>query len=450
MNQIERFLNALTEVAKKEIPETVIHRTKLALLDYIGVTLAGRREQGEKTAKLMDAFSENGGLVFPVGIPKAMSMNTAVFLNGLHAHTLDFDDGTNAGIIHLGSPVFSVLLPLAQRYPISGERFLKAAVLGYEASFTMARTIQPAHKLRGYHATGTCGVLGIAVAASYALGLDPEQTKNAVSTAAVSATGTLKVLEDGSDLKPYNVAKTALLGLTAVQMAMAGFTGADDAFSGTAGYLSQMFGTDEVDFVPMLLDGTYAIEKAYIKPYAACRYCHPSIDIAADLRSEKLATAAEVERVEIRTYDLAVKKHDHTDIRGAASAKMSIPYNFAVTYLTGKTGMDAFTDEVLNSGEVDALTKKVSVTEDADMTAAFPEKTIAEVRLCMKDGSSLNGRSILPKGEPENPLTEAEAIAKYAGLAAYGGKNREEIEKISDAVLNLETKLPELLAALKL
>ena len=39
-----------------------------------------------------------------------MSMNNAVFINGLNGHALDFDDGTNAGIIHLGSPIFSVLL----------------------------------------------------------------------------------------------------------------------------------------------------------------------------------------------------------------------------------------------------------------------------------------------------------------------------------------------------
>lgn len=41
-----------------------------------------------------------------IGTGKRLSLKEAVFLNGLNAHALDFDDGTNSGIIHLGSPIF--------------------------------------------------------------------------------------------------------------------------------------------------------------------------------------------------------------------------------------------------------------------------------------------------------------------------------------------------------
>ena len=441
MNKTEMFLEAIHNVYQKPIPDNVILRAKLALLDYIGVTLAGLKEQGSKINSLMDDFSDNGGMIYPIGISKPMSINNAAFLNGLNGHALDFDDGTNAGIIHLGSPIFSVLLPLAQKHHFSGETLLKAAILGYETSFTMARTIQPVHKKRGYHATGTCGLLGIAVAVSYALGYTEQEKKNAFSTAAVSATGTLKVLEDGSQLKPYNVAKTALLGLIATQMAKAGFDTPDDALSGMAGFLSQMYGSEDVDFISPLLNGTYAIEKAYIKPYAACRYTHPSIDIAKDLRKSNMVDVELIDRVKIKTYSLAVKKHDHTDIKGSASAKMSIPYNFAVTYVLGKTGMEAFTSDALENPKVQSLTKKIVVTEDAEMTAAFPEKTIATVEVVLKDGSILKGESILPKGEPENPLSLEETIEKFSALAVYGGKTDEEIQKIVDATLNVENQL---------
>ena len=90
---------------------------------------------------------------------------------------------------------------------------MKAAVIGYETSFTMAVSIQPGHKEMGYHATGTCGVLGIALAVAHMLDFTEEQTRNAFSAACVSASGMLKVLDDGAELKPYNVAKSALLGL---------------------------------------------------------------------------------------------------------------------------------------------------------------------------------------------------------------------------------------------
>ncbi len=443
-NRTDSFIKDIEGIKQRAIPESVILRTKLALLDYIGVTIAGLKEHRQKVDSLIADFCDEGGKILPVGVDRPMSMNNAVFLNGLNGHALDFDDGTNAGIIHLGSPIFSVLLPLAQKHHFDGETLLRAAIIGYEASFTMARSIQPTLKKRGYHATATCGLLGIAMAVSEALGFSEKETKDAFSTAAVSATGTLKVLEDGSQLKPFNVGKTALLGLIATQMARAGFETPDDVLSGTAGYLCQLYGTDELEFVSPILDGTYAIEKAYIKPYAACRYTHPSIDIAKELRKERIPDATEVDYVKIKTYSLAVNKHDHTDIPGSASAKMSIPYNFAVTYMLGKTGMEAFTSDALNNPQVQNLTKKITVEEDAEMTAAFPQKTIATAEVVLKDGTVLKGESVLPKGEPENPLSLDEVIEKFSALATYGGKSQDEITSIVDAVLHLEDNLDSL------
>ena len=129
-------------------------------------------------------------------------MKDAVFLNGLNAHALDYDDGTNSGIIHLGSPVFSLLLPLAQRFKKSVGDVLRAAVVGYEASYTMAVSIQPKHKALGFHATGTCGMLGATLSAAYMLGFTDEERYQAFAVACVAASGMLKVLDDGSELKP--------------------------------------------------------------------------------------------------------------------------------------------------------------------------------------------------------------------------------------------------------
>lgn len=449
LSKLNSFINAIDIVKKTPIPFSVLFRAKFALLDYIGVTLAGYNDQRVKVNKLIHSLGDEIGRIYPIGISVPMGISSAVFLNGLNGHALDFDDGTNAGIIHLGSPIFSVLLALAQKYDFSGEELLRAAVVGYETSFTMARSIQPVHKQRGYHATATCGLLGIAMASSIVLGFDENKTKQALSTAALSATGTLKVLEDASQLKPYNVGKTALLGLVAVQMADAGFRGPEDAFSGVAGYLNQMYGNENIDFVPCLLDGTYAIEKAYIKPYAACRYTHPSIDVALELRKRRQVLEDDIDSVVIKTYMLAVKNHDHTEIKGSASAKMSIPYNFAVTYLTGRTGMDAFTPEILGSSSVQRLTGKIKVEEDAQMTSLFPKQTVASVSIKFRDGSVLEGRSILPKGEPENPMTEEEVIGKFTNLAVYGGKTMKHAREIVDAVMNVDSDLPALLSLLR-
>jgi 2-methylcitrate dehydratase PrpD len=144
-------------------------------LDYIAVTCAGSKFQKVKLDKYVDFALPEEGAFKAIGTKMNLALKEVVFLNGLNAHALDLDDGTNSGIIHLGSPIFSVLLPLAQRFNLGVNAVLKAAIAGYEASYTLAVSIQPSHKALGYHATGTCGVIGATIAASYMLDFSEEE-----------------------------------------------------------------------------------------------------------------------------------------------------------------------------------------------------------------------------------------------------------------------------------
>ncbi len=59
-----------------------------------------------------------------------------------------------------------------------------------------------------------------------------------------------------------------------------------------------------------------AIEGIYLKPYAACRHCHPAIEAAICLRENHNLDYESVAAVRVITYDLAVFGHDHSDVRG--------------------------------------------------------------------------------------------------------------------------------------
>ena len=419
MNISEKYFYAIDEVAKREIPVEVMTRARCSLLDYLAVTCAGAAFQKEKLNGYFDFAQPESGDFKAIGTGWNIVLKEAVFLNGLNGHALDFDDGTNSGIIHLGSPIFSLLLPLAQRYGNTIKELLKAAIVGYEASYTMAVSIQPKHKALGFHATGTCGMLGATLAAAYMLGFTEEERYQAFATACVAASGMLKVLDDGSELKPYNVAKTALLSLTSLQLAKSGFKGHNDPLGGYRGFLKIMTGDEHTEIKPTLLNGTYAIMKSYTKPYASCRYTHPPIEAVIHLRNQYGITADHVRSIKVETYDLAVKGHDHTDIKGAYSAKMSTPYSTAVALIYGKAGLQEFEDSVLGDDIVNHLTKKVIVIADNELSSIFPDKQSAIVTITTIDGNTCSERVDYPKGEPENPLTDDEFWQRYEALMAY-------------------------------
>ena len=417
MNRSIEFLNAIDTVWKAEVPPEVMARAKRSLLDYLAVTCAGAKFQADKLEKYVEFAQPEEGKFRAVGTGKDLALKEAVFLNGLNGHALDFDDGTNSGIIHLGSPIFSLLLPLSQRYGTGVEEMLKAAIVGYEASYTMAVSIQPGHKAMGYHATGTCGTLGATIAAAYMLGFSDEERFQAFACACVAAGGMLKVLDDGSELKPYNVAKTALLALTALELAKSGFKGHADPLGGR-GFFRMMTGKEDVELKPVLLNGTYAIMKSYTKPYASCRYTHPAVEAAIHLRAD--VKPEDVEEIDIRTYDLAVSGHDHTDIPGSYSAKMSIPYATAAGLIYGRAGLQEFSEETVRGEQILRLTKKVRVSADEELSKVFPAVQAAVVTIRTKNGM-FTDRVDFPKGEPENPLDDREFRDRYDGLMEYAG-----------------------------
>lgn len=441
-NITRSFLSEIGEVAKLGIPNKVAGRAKESLLDYIGVTYAGVRYLGREFEALVSMIEGESGSDFVLGHKRDVSLKDAVFLNGLAAHALDCDDGVNAGIIHLGSPVFSLLLPLASKYDVSGYDLLNAAIIGYEAAWTLAMSIQPKHKLLGYHATGTCGMLGAIVAGSYLLDFTEEERFRAFSVGCISAGGTLKVLEDGSQLKPYNVAKAALLALVSLQMGKAGFEVPDDAVSGERGFLALMTGSDDIELQTPLRDGRYAIMRTYTKPYAACRYCHPSIEAAIALGEAAGHDPRLVDRIEVATYELAVDKHDHRDVRGEpSSAKMSIPYGVAIGFLRGRAGLREYLPEEVRSAEVVSLCEKVSVRSNDRFTAAFPDETIALVTVHERGGGIRERRVDHPLGEPENPLGREGVCVKFREMMAYAGRPAGFCEEVIDCVFSIEENM---------
>ena len=441
MNISREYFNAIDEVAQKPIPVAVMARARRSLLDYLAVTCAGAAFQKDKLEKYFAFAQPESGAFRAIGTGKDLALKEAVFLNGLNAHALDFDDGTNSGIIHLGSPIFSLLLPLAQRYGTGIGDLLKAAVTGYEASYTMAVSIQPGHKAMGYHATGTCGTLGAALAASYMLGFSEEERFRAFAAAAVAASGMLKVLDDGSELKPYNVAKTALLALTSLQLGKAGFEGHADPLGGR-GFFRMMTGREDVELKSVLLNGTYAVMKSYTKPYASCRYTHPAVEAAIRMRDR--VRPEEVAEIDIRTYDLAVTGHDHTEIPGSYSAKMSIPYATAAGLIYGRAGLREFSEEAVRGADILELTKKVRVSADEELSAAFPGIQAAVVTIRTKGGKAYTERVDFPKGEPENPLTEEEFRSRYDGLMEYAGVAGPVRSAVFDTVYRMDAKAEEL------
>jgi 2-methylcitrate dehydratase PrpD len=443
-NHTDEFIEEIHNLSKSSFSEDIILLAKRCLLDYLGATIAGAHIMQEKGNTLLNYFAEERGRSTVIGFSRKTSIENSIFINGLSSHIAELDDGVRFGMVHPGSPIFSAMLPVAEKEKINGKDFLRGVITAYEATIRVASSVQPFHYNAGYHPTGTIGTIGAAVGISAMLGFSKIQMKNSFSSAVLSASGSLKVLEDGSELKPLNVANAAQKGFTSTLMSRSGFNGPADVFQGECGFFNMMTPRSNISELEKNAGSTLGIQKIYVKPYAACRHAHPSIEGMLEIRSKYKILEKEIDHVIIRTYKAVIGKHDHNEIFGISSAKMSIPFSAALSLVLGQAGINDFCDENLKNHEINSLMKRIKVYSEAELTSLVPNKRAAIVEVYTKNGRKLTKRVDYPKGEPENPLSDDELKVKFTDLMKFANKSKEKSDKLIDVVFGLENRLLEL------
>lgn len=418
----DSLVRNIRTIQKDKIDQNTYMYANKCFLDYLAVTISGARIFSNKIMTYIRSIQVGDGEVSVIGLNYKVDMQTAALINGMNAHVIELDDGHRQGALHVGSTVFSALLAVAEKEKLSSEDFLYGAIIGYEVAIRLACAVQPGNKLRGYHATGTCGTIGATMGIAAALGFDEDQMKSALSAAITCAAGVLEMQEDNSEYKPLNVGRAAMDAVAAAYLGKACFTPPFDAIGGKRGFLNVMTDTPKpqyiTDFAP---DEPLAITRIYMKTYAACRHTHPAIEAALTLRKKYDISSQDIESVEVETYKLAVSGHDHTDILGINSAKMSLPFSVALALCKGEAGMEVYCEKNIKDETILALTKKVSVVENDELTSWVPKKRASILHLNLYGGTRLTHQVDYPKGEPENPLTDEEVEYKFMSLASVSG-----------------------------
>ena len=417
------FIKNLMNMVSGFNDDGVLWQVKKCLVDYLACTLAGAKFFYAKDLTYIDSLNFDNGNSSIIGLERKSSLQTAALINGMNSHIMELDDGHRRGAVHVGATIFSALLPIAEKEHLDMKDVLLGTIVGYETTIRLACAVQPGNKLRGYHATGTCGTIGATMAIAAALHFDFDQMKSAFSAAVTSAAGVLEMQEDNADLKPLNVGRAAMDAVSAAYLGKARFKAPNDALGGKRGFLAVMTDKPKTEFMTDFSKGEFCIQSIYNKPYASCRHTHSAIESAMRIRCQDGFRLEELESICVRTYKLAVAGHDHTQIDGISSAKMSMPYSVAVALATGKAGLNEFSEEMVFNKNILDIASKVQIVADDELTALCPQCRAAIVEVKTKSGF-FSARTDYPKGEPENPLTQEEFNQKIEGLVSFAGYNK--------------------------
>ena len=389
--------------------DAVDHEAHRTFLNWVGCAVgAARHESAQATLgalRMLQPAPQSSVL----GRAEKVDMASAALVNGITSHTFDFDDTHLKTIIHPAGPVASALLALAEVTGASGRDVIDALVLGIDISCRIGNCIYPEHYDRGWHITGSTGMLGAAAGCARLMRLDAKKTAMALGLAASQPIGMRE--QFGTMAKPFHPGGAARAGLTSALLAKHGFTASPRALEAPRGYAQVVSPKYDWNEVTDELGSRFEISFNTYKPFACGIVIHPTIDAATQLRA-KGVKPEDVERVELKVHPLVLELTGKKEPQDGLQGKFSVYHGFAAGLVFGRAGEAEFGDEIVRREDVTALRRKVVATVDEKIG-----ETAVDVTAILKDGRKVRVAVEHAIGSLERPMSDADLEAKFHGLA---------------------------------
>jgi 2-methylcitrate dehydratase PrpD len=309
-----------------------------------------------------------------------------------------------------------------REHAFDGREFLTYLVLGYEIA-TRAGIAQHT-SVPEYHCSGSWNSVGCAAVAARFLSFDEALIREALGIAEyfgprgqiLRACDTPSMVKDGSGWGAH-------VGIAAAWLARDGYTGAPAVT--VEGSDAKPYWTD--------LGARWRIREQYFKAYPVCRWAQPAVEAALALQRAHGFAAEDIAHISIESFGEAIALGSRCSApETTEDAQYSLPYPVAAVLVFGHLGAEEIDVPKLADPRVRRLLDLMVLTENGEYSRLFPAERWARVEITLSDGRELISEPTRARGNPENPLGDAELRAKYFELAepVLGRPRAQRIERL--------------------
>jgi len=296
---IQRLAERIRSFGDKNVTKQAIELSRTAIIDTIGVTLAGSVEPCATNLLRTPGIAEAPGPCTLFGTQRKTSALDATFFNGTASHALDYDDFSQPMGGHQSAPLVAPLLAVAEEHGLSGAQLIQSYVLGIETEIRLARAVNFHHYDKGWHPTATMGVFGAAAAVGHLIGFDEERLSVALAIAASFASGVKANF--GTMVKPLHVGQSARNGLLAALLAEAGYDANPAVLEHKQGFFNAFNGPGNYDLDKIFDHWADPLEVTGktmgLKQFPCCGSTHPAIAMMLALRQQEGIRADDVAKI---------------------------------------------------------------------------------------------------------------------------------------------------------
>jgi len=437
----------ISRIRFDDLPTPVIEKTKLLILDTIGVAMAGSSAPGCK--EVVDQITACGGkressiLVYGPKVPAFL----AAFVNSMMAHARDFDETHDKALTHALVSVLPTALAVAeQSKKTTGAEFITAIVLGTDVVCRLGLAFQPqeakGRSFSGWHFSAINGFFGSAATAAKLMKFDQTRLHNTLGIVYSQVAGSRQPRADGALTKRMQPALAAKGGIFSAFLAASGITGAKNIFEGDYGFF-KLYREPSVPYDANELTDEFGqrfeILNISVKPYPCARPTHAAIRPTIDLVKREDIAAKNVQQVTVsvphKSFE-SVGKPFEIRTNAQVDAQFSIPYTVAVAIARRDVTLADFETEAVQNPEILKLARKVDVVIDPEAEGWTP----VEIEITLKGGQSHSTKETVLRGDPENPMNKEEITNKFRKCCEFAAKplSKDRLDKGLETVENLE------------
>jgi 2-methylcitrate dehydratase PrpD len=347
----------------EDLPAEVVGCARDCIIDTVAACICG---SALPWSRIVIDYAERtgpGGTSRILGRGSAVQAPSAALANGALAHAFELDALTRPGAgAHPGATVLPPALAVAQQAGVNagGRALITAFVAGNEAMIRIGRATGHTNEARGFHAPGTTGPFGAAVACGHLLGLDAGKMANALGLAGSLAGGLLEFAKgDGGMVKRLHLGRASEAGVLAASLAAAGFTGPRTVIEGEFGFLRVFCTEFDEAALTRNLGHEYVTLSTVLKRYPVHATAHAAVRAVRDLQAEHGLSGGDVERITVTGNQRMIERHNIAEPADLMLAQYSIPFCVALAVYREARDPESYDEGALADPAIRALTRRV-------------------------------------------------------------------------------------------
>ncbi len=375
----------------RDLPAEVVKKAKDAIADTAAAAICGSALPWSRI--LVDYAVTNAAAgksrVLGPGFP-AVTAPAAALANGGLAHAFELDSLTRPGAgVHPGASLLPPALAIAQQQGAGGRALIAAFVAGAETMVRIGRATFHSNEERGFHAPGTTGPFGAAVAAGHLLGIGAKEMANALGIAGSLAAGLLEFAarQRGGMVKRLHLGRACESGVLAATLAGRGFRAPDTILEGRFGFLSVFCERSDAALLTKALGEEFLTLTTVFKRYPCHITAHAPLKALQELRSEHGFSPEEIESIQVFGSERMASRHNIPEPADLMLAQYSVPFCLALSLYRDPREPGAFDEAALTDPKIRGLARRVTLS--ARPPGSAEGAMAATVRVDLKGGRTL-------------------------------------------------------------